>query len=90
MKCSKQGLKSSASNSVANYESSPSCYAQVDKNGDYIFKNVAPGKYLVQPVIEDSKLKLNIKPSYFEFEVTKDTLELKEEFKVIYGKINLK
>lgn len=49
-----------------------------------MFKDVAPGKYLVQPVIEDANLKLNLKPLHVEFEVSKDTLELKQEFKVIF------
>ncbi|KAM7342613.1 BOS complex subunit NOMO1 [Cochliomyia hominivorax] len=80
LRCGKHGLKSLVTNTINNYDSSPSCYAQVDKNGYYVFKDVAPGKYLVKPVIENYNLKLNIQPSYLEFEVTKDTFELKQDF----------
>ncbi|XP_037806590.1 nodal modulator 1 isoform X2 [Lucilia sericata] len=88
LRCSKKELKNSVTNTVANYKDSPACYALVDKNGDYIFKDVAPGKYLLQPVIEDVNLKLNLKPSYVEFEVTKDTLDLKQEFKITGFSVN--
>lgn len=83
LKCNKQGLKSSITNSVAaNYDDTPSCYATIGNNGGYMFKNVAPGNYIVLPVVEDKNLKLNIKPTYIEIDVSKDTLELKQEFKV--------
>lgn len=47
-----------------------------------MFRDVRPGKYMLVAVISQN-LKLNIKPQFIEIEVVKDTLELKQEFKVI-------
>lgn len=59
-----------------------SCYTKVDSAGDYVFKDVAPGKYILVAVIENQQLKLHLKPQFIEIEVTKDTLEVKQDFKV--------
>uniref|UniRef100_A0A034WVQ7 Nodal modulator 1 n=8 Tax=Bactrocera TaxID=47832 RepID=A0A034WVQ7_BACDO len=65
-----------------NYETHSSCQTSVDRKGNYIFKGVPPGKYLVQPIMEDSKNKLHITPIFIELEVEKDTLFIRDEFKI--------
>ncbi|XP_033153069.1 nodal modulator 3 [Drosophila mauritiana] len=64
------------------YESASSCFSQLDKSGEYIFKNVPSGKYLLQAINLDSKLKLHLSPERLELEVGKDTLQVKDEFKI--------
>lgn len=65
----------------ADYESTAACYVQVEK-GEYSFKDVPTGKYLLQAVNENQNLKLHLTPKFLEIEVSKDTLQLKEEFKI--------
>lgn len=81
LKCNSQAPVALTANNE-NYASGSPCYAQVDKSGDYNFKDVSPGKYLVQTVVENKNLKLHISPEFLEFEVGKDTLALKDAFKV--------
>ncbi|XP_067633039.1 BOS complex subunit NOMO1 [Eurosta solidaginis] len=64
------------------YEAKSACQTLVDKSGNYVFKGVPPGKYLIQPIIENFEQKLHITPAYLELEVKKDTLELKDVFKI--------
>lgn len=52
------------------------------EKGEYSFKDVPTGKYLLQAVNENSNLKLHLTPKFVEVEVGKDTLQLKEEFKI--------
>uniref|UniRef100_A0A1I8P9T7 Uncharacterized protein n=1 Tax=Stomoxys calcitrans TaxID=35570 RepID=A0A1I8P9T7_STOCA len=81
-RCGKQGLGStSVSHNNPKYEYLTSCYTEVDAAGSYTFKDVRPGQYLLLPVIKEN-LKLNIKPQFIEIEVAKDTLEVKQEFKI--------
>ncbi|XP_055839331.1 BOS complex subunit NOMO1 [Episyrphus balteatus] len=64
------------------YLTSSICYTQVEKNGEYLFKGVAPGKYLVKTVVENKNLKLHINPDQLEIEVVKDTLVMKNGFQI--------
>ncbi|KAH8269451.1 hypothetical protein KR018_003390 [Drosophila ironensis] len=80
-KCEKSP-KAPANNDKSDFESTASCFAQLDKSGEYIFKNVPSGKYLVKAVNLDAKLKLHLSPEFLELEVGKDTLQLKDEFKI--------
>ncbi|XP_037715151.1 nodal modulator 3 [Drosophila subpulchrella] len=80
-KCEKSSsAPANSANSV--YESAASCFSQLDKSGEYNFKNVPSGKYLLKAINLDSKLKLHLSPESLELEVGKDTLQLKEEFKI--------
>ena len=65
-----------------NYESSSACYLPVDINGDCTFEGVPPGNYLMQPIVENADLTVHIAPHFIEFEVLKDTLQIRDEFKV--------
>ncbi|XP_036332168.1 nodal modulator 1 isoform X1 [Rhagoletis pomonella] len=73
------------------YEPVSACHTLVDKKGDYVFKGVPPGKYLVQPHVENRGNKLHIAPKYLELDVKKDTLILKDAFRItgfsIAGKV---
>ncbi|KAH8306904.1 hypothetical protein KR044_000535 [Drosophila immigrans] len=64
------------------YDSAAACYVVLSEKGEYSFKNVPTGKYLLQAVNENKNLKLHLTPKYLEVEVGKDTLQLKEEFKI--------
>ncbi|CAD7014627.1 nodal modulator 3 [Ceratitis capitata] len=74
-----------------NYETESSCHTLVEKNGNFVFKGVPPGKYLVQPVVKNPTNKLHITPAFIELEVERDSLLLKDEFKItgisVTGKI---
>ncbi|EDW08984.1 nodal modulator 3 [Drosophila mojavensis] len=63
------------------YESAAACYSLVEK-GEYSFKDVPTGKYLLQAVNENQNLKLHLTPSFLEVDLGKDTLQIKEEFKI--------
>ncbi|KAH8394787.1 hypothetical protein KR222_006026 [Zaprionus bogoriensis] len=65
----------------SNYESVAACYVPLEK-GEYSFKDVPTGKYLLQAVNENRQLKLHLTPSTLEIELGKDTLQLKEEFRI--------
>ncbi|EDW32208.1 GL10556 [Drosophila persimilis] len=80
-KCDKSSVAASNSGR-SEYESAASCYTLIDKSGEYTFKNVPSGKYLLQAINENTKLKLHLNPDFLEVEVGKDTLQLKEEFKI--------
>ncbi|KAH8331796.1 hypothetical protein KR074_012191 [Drosophila pseudoananassae] len=80
-KCDKSSTAPS-NNNKNDYESAASCFTQLDKSGEYIFKNVPSGKYLLKAINLDSKLKLHLSPEFLELEVGKDTLLLKDEFKI--------
>lgn len=77
-----QGRHGELSINNSNYEKLSGCQTSVDKKGNYIFKGVPPGKYLVQPIVENSTHKLHITPMVIELEVDKDTLLIKDEFKI--------
>lgn len=77
-----QGRHVELSSYNLNYETHSSCQTSVDKKGNFIFKGVPPGKYLVQPIVENSTRKLHITPMIIELEVEKDTLFIRDEFKV--------
>ncbi|XP_034104568.1 nodal modulator 3 [Drosophila albomicans] len=64
------------------YDSAASCYVPLSEKGEYNFKNVPTGKYLLQAVNENKNLKLHLTPKFLEVEVGKDTLQLKDEFKI--------
>ncbi|EDW02305.1 GH19965 [Drosophila grimshawi] len=63
------------------YESAAACYAVVEK-GEYSFKDVPTGKYFLLAINENQSLKLHMTPTFLEVEVGKDTLQLKEEFRI--------
>lgn len=64
------------------FEAAPTCYSQIDRKGGYSFKAVAPGKYLIRPVVEDKNIKIHIVPQTIEVEVTKDVLQISETFEI--------
>ncbi|KAH8252554.1 hypothetical protein KR032_000575 [Drosophila birchii] len=82
-KCDKSSASVPANSAKSEYESSAACSSQLDgKTGEYNFKNVPSGKYLLIAINLDAKLKLHLSPDFLELEVGKDTLQLKEEFKI--------
>lgn len=62
------------------FEASPTCYSQIDKKGKFGFKAVAPGKYLIRPVVENKNMKIHIEPQSIEIEVNKDVLQMSDAF----------
>ncbi|XP_037945256.1 nodal modulator 1 [Teleopsis dalmanni] len=89
-KCTMQNKQSILQNNLS-YEKESICLAKVEASGEYKFIGVPPGKYLVQPVLSNLNLKLHIKPNILEFEVLKDSLEIKEHFEItgfsVIGKV---
>ncbi|EDW61622.1 BOS complex subunit NOMO1 [Drosophila virilis] len=75
-------IPNAPSNKLNNeYESAAACYVLAEK-GEYSFKDVPTGKYLLQAVNENQNLKLHLTPKFLEVELGKDTLQLKEQFSI--------
>lgn len=64
------------------FEQHPICFSEIDRNGEFLFRAVAPGKYLIRPAFDNKNLKLHIQPESFEFQVVRDTVILKDSFEV--------
>uniref|UniRef100_A0A1B0A9B7 SD-repeat containing protein B domain-containing protein n=1 Tax=Glossina pallidipes TaxID=7398 RepID=A0A1B0A9B7_GLOPL len=80
--CPKQIICALAKHDNDLYELTPFIFAEVSSSGDYLFSNVAPGKYLLMPLQLNSNLKLHWEPRYYEFQVNKDYVEIKTAFKI--------
>lgn len=89
--CQKDAQPISLGKASSKYIPLSICYAKVDKNGEYLFKGVAPGKYLAKAITENKNLKLHINPDELEIEVVKDTLMVEKTFEItgfsVSGKI---
>lgn len=52
---------------------------------------MAPGRYSIQPHIQNKNIKFHIQPEYIEFEVTSDAIELKQSFEItgfsVFGRV---
>lgn len=64
------------------HESEPACFVDAQANGDYIYSNISPGKYLVVPHFNDKSIKFHIKPSHLEFTVEKDNVQIDDSFEI--------
>ncbi|XP_055379497.1 BOS complex subunit NOMO1 [Condylostylus longicornis] len=64
---------------------------EIEKNGEYAFKNVKPGSYKVVPFVTDKQLTITFAPENLEFKVEKDDLILKKSFEIsgfrVFGKV---
>lgn len=64
------------------YESNPACIVDPSKTGEFEFKGIPSGKYIIRPYIQNKNVQLHIQPEFIEFEVLKDTLIISNEFSV--------
>lgn len=58
------------------------CSALSLSNGKFNFEAVAPGKYSIQPYIQNRNIQFHVQPEYIEFEVINDAIELKQTFEI--------
>lgn len=60
-------------------------------NGKFDFQSIAPGKYLVQPHVQNKNIQFHIQPEFIEFEVLNDAVELKQSFEItgfsVFGRV---
>lgn len=65
-----------------NFEGSPFCYTSQIKNGEFVFRNLASGRYLIVPQIDTSKIEFHISPSSIEAEIQRENFKLTEVFEI--------
>lgn len=60
-------------------------------NGRFNFESVAPGKYSIQPFVQNKNILFHIQPEFIEFEVVNDAVELKQTFEItgfsVFGRV---
>lgn len=82
-KCTLQKpTNSQVTHANAAYQSRPVCSTTSGADGSYVFRGLAPGKYLVKAFFENPALKFNIEPREMEVEVVKDTVQMPAHFDV--------
>ena len=74
--------KNTAQSSSSSYETQPLCFTSALKNGEFSFRNLASGRYLIVPYVESNEIELNISPSSIEAEVKRDNDELENTFDI--------
>lgn len=67
------------------------CSVAPTSNGRFNFESVAPGKYSIQPFVQNKNILFHIQPEYIEFEVINDAIELKQTFEItgfsVFGRV---
>lgn len=60
-------------------------------NGDFEFGAIAPGKYLVRPLIQNKNIQFQIQPEFIEFVVTNEPIRLTQNFEItgfsVFGRV---
>lgn len=64
------------------FESQPICFTSQVKNGEFSFKNLASGRYLIVPFVDKNDIELHISPASIEAEIKRDNQQLGESFEV--------
>lgn len=58
------------------YNAKNACRVSPSQFGKFLFKAIAPGKYLIQPRVLSDNIKFHMTPGYIEFEVTSGVVHL--------------
>ena len=74
------GQSSQATNTA--FESQPLCFTSQVRNGEFSFKNLASGRYLIVPFVDNNDIELHISPASLETRIERDNEYLQESFEV--------
>lgn len=66
----------------SNYEAQPLCFTSAIKNGEFSFRNLGSGRYLIVPHVDSNEIELNISPSSLEAEIKRDNYRLSHAFDI--------
>lgn len=64
------------------YDSQPLCFTSSLKNGEFSFKNLANGRYMIVPYVDNNDIELHITPLSLETEIRSDNQQLSESFDI--------
>lgn len=64
------------------FDAQPLCFTPEVKNGQFMFRNLASGRYLVVPFVDKSDIEVHISPASLEAEIKRDNLQLSEAFDI--------
>lgn len=64
------------------YEAQPFCFTSAVKNGEFSFKNLANGRYLIVPHVDKNDIELHISPLSLETTIKSDNQQLSESFDI--------
>lgn len=81
-KCTEKLPAGNVAQSISSsYEAQPLCFTS-HKNGEFSFRNLASGKYLIVPYVESNDIEFNLSPSSLEAEIKRDNHQLTEAFDI--------
>ncbi|XP_017891823.1 nodal modulator 3 [Ceratina calcarata] len=66
----------------------PLCHVASDKSGKFVFPSLTPGKYKIVPYYTGAQTKFDVQPTELSFEVTHDSVVLRQGFKVTGFTVN--
>lgn len=81
-KCSEKIPANVAQTISGDFESSPLCFTSQVKNGEFSFRNLASGRYLIVPFVDKNDIELHISPASIEAEIERDNWQISESFEV--------
>lgn len=64
------------------FEPKPLCFSYAGKTGEFSFKNLANGRYLIVPYVDKNSIEFHITPSSMETAINKDNTQLDKNFQV--------
>lgn len=82
-KCAEKLPAGDIAQSISNdFDSQPFCFNSDLKDGTFVFKNIASGRYLIVPYVDKNDIELHISPDSIEANVKSDDLLLTQSFDV--------
>ena len=82
-KCEEKLPASNVAQTVSTaYDAQPLCFTSALKNGEFTFKNLANGRYLIVPHVDKNDIELHISPLSLETEIKSDNQKLSEAFDI--------
>lgn len=82
-KCDEKLPSGNIAQSISNsFDSQPLCYTSAVKNGEFSFRNLASGRYLIVPHVDKNDIEFNISPASIEAEIKRDNHQLGESFEI--------
>ncbi|CRK90119.1 CLUMA_CG003837, isoform A [Clunio marinus] len=64
------------------FDSQPICFTSAVNNGEFVFHNLANGRYLIVPHVDKNDIELHLSPSSIKAEIKRDNYETKESFEI--------
>lgn len=64
------------------YNAQPLCFTSAVKNSEFAFRNLASGRYLIVPHVDNNDIEFHISPASLEAEIKRDNYQLSEPFDI--------